>query len=221
MNLNNGQIVGLISGISKQVAQEQISIGVVNVVFVEPNIFRFTLADSTVKDVVATNMNAFTAEEKAKLTSLDATILTKFTLDVDGNLLYDGKSIGSFGEVKDSTINGNILINNVETNVYTHPITHNPSIIAQDSSNRFVTDTEKTNWNSASTNSHTHSNETILDNTTASYTSEEKTKLSGIEENANNYVLPIANSSIGGVKSGIIMMDCGALKRQNLLLSFI
>lgn len=30
---------------------------------------------------------------------------------------------------------------------YTHPSTHAPSIISQDANNRFVTDTEKTNWN--------------------------------------------------------------------------
>jgi hypothetical protein len=33
-------------------------------------------------------------------------------------------------------------------NNYTHPANHAPSIITQDSSNRFVTDTEKTTWNS-------------------------------------------------------------------------
>ncbi|WP_192894612.1 hypothetical protein [Paenibacillus contaminans] len=32
-------------------------------------------------------------------------------------------------------------------NNYTHPATHPPSIIAQDASNRFVTDAEKANWN--------------------------------------------------------------------------
>lgn len=32
-------------------------------------------------------------------------------------------------------------------NKYTHPSTHPPSIIAQNSSNRFVSDTEKTKWN--------------------------------------------------------------------------
>ena len=32
-------------------------------------------------------------------------------------------------------------------NNYTHPSTHPPSIIVQDASNRFVTDTEKANWN--------------------------------------------------------------------------
>lgn len=32
-------------------------------------------------------------------------------------------------------------------NNYTHPVTHPPAIIAQDASNRFVTDAEKTAWN--------------------------------------------------------------------------
>jgi len=32
-------------------------------------------------------------------------------------------------------------------NNYTHPVNHAPSIITQDSSNRFVTDTEKSTWN--------------------------------------------------------------------------
>ncbi|OMC63167.1 hypothetical protein BK121_28855 [Paenibacillus odorifer] len=34
---------------------------------------------------------------------------------------------------------------------YTHPATHPPAIIAQDASNRFVTDTEKTAWNAKET----------------------------------------------------------------------
>jgi hypothetical protein len=51
-------------------------------------------------------------------------------------------------------------------------------------------------------NIHTHSNKTVLDSTTASYTTEEKTKLSGIATGANNYTLPVASTAIGGVKSG-------------------
>ena len=35
----------------------------------------------------------------------------------------------------------------INANNYTHPSTHPPSIIAQDASNRFVTDTEKSTWN--------------------------------------------------------------------------
>src|SRR5574344_1681144 len=150
------------------------------------------IQDNSVKDVIATGFNEFTPEEKAKLTSLDSSILTKFTLDSSNNLLYNGNRINS---ITPSLINGNILINGVEITIYTHPANHLPSIIVQDADNRFVTDTEKsnwnnnitnlnthssdttkhitsterTNWNNASTNSHTHSNKTILDNTTASY----------------------------------------------------
>lgn len=47
----------------------------------------------------------------------------------------------------DITTSGkSITINN--TYSYTHPANHSPSIITQDSSNRFVTDAEKTSWNS-------------------------------------------------------------------------
>lgn len=50
---------------------------------------------------------------------------------------------------------------------------------------------------------HSHLNQTILDNTTASYTTAEQTKLSGIEDNANNYSLPVATAIVlGGIKSG-------------------
>lgn len=40
------------------------------------------------------------------------------------------------------------------------------------------------------TNSHTHTNKTVLDATTASFTTAEETKLSGIAEGANNYTHP-------------------------------
>lgn len=56
---------------------------------------------------------------------------------------------------------------------------------------------------SAVENSHTHTNKTILDATTASYTTDEKNKLSGIETNANKYTLPVASDIIlGGIKVG-------------------
>lgn len=47
-----------------------------------------------------------------------------------------------------------------------------------------LTDELKADYDDAALQAHTHSNKTILDNTTASYTTEEKTKLSGIENNA-------------------------------------
>lgn len=51
-------------------------------------------------------------------------------------------------------------------------------------------DARITAWNTAVTNTHTHSNKAVLDATTASYTTAEKTKLSGIATGANNFALP-------------------------------
>lgn len=45
---------------------------------------------------------------------------------------------------------------------------------------KHITSTERTNWNSAYSKQHTHSNKTILDSTTASYTTAEKSKLDAI-----------------------------------------
>ena len=60
-------------------------------------------------------------------------------------------------------------------------------------------DTEKQNNTANTLARHTHSNKSILDNMTASYTSEEKAKLAGL----NNYTLPVASSTtLGGVKAG-------------------
>lgn len=47
-----------------------------------------------------------------------------------------------------------------------------------------LTDTLKSHYDTAYTTSHTHSNKSILDNTTAAYTTAEKNKLAGIEAGA-------------------------------------
>ena len=64
---------------------------------------------------------------------------------------------------------------------------------------------------------HTHDNKAILDATTASFTSDLLTKLNGIEENANNYTLPNATSSVlGGVKVGTnISVSSGTISVAN------
>lgn len=49
---------------------------------------------------------------------------------------------------------------------------------------------------------HAHSNKEVLDNTTASFTTEEKNKLANIEAQANKYTLPNAGETLGGVKTG-------------------
>ena len=60
-----------------------------------------------------------------------------------------------------------------------------------------ITSTERTNWNDANSKKHTHSNKTILDNTTASYTTEEKTKLSGVATGAEVNQNAFSNVVVG------------------------
>lgn len=57
------------------------------------------------------------------------------------------KFAGSLERVEASTTNGNILVDGNEVTVYTHPSSHVASIITEDTTHRFVTDTEKTTWN--------------------------------------------------------------------------
>lgn len=52
-------------------------------------------------------------------------------------------------------------------------------------------------------NSHVHSNKLILDNTSASFTSDLKDKLDSVEVGANLYTLPVSSqNSLGGIKIG-------------------
>lgn len=64
--------------------------------------------------------------------------------------------------------------------------------------NKFISEEEKQNITENSAVRHSHDNKSILDETTAPFTTEEKNKLSGL----TNYTLPIASSnSLGGVKA--------------------
>ena len=69
-------------------------------------------------------------------------------------------------------------------NNYTHPASHPATMITEDATHRFASDTEKSTWNNK------------VDKvsgkglSTEDYTTAEKTKLAGIQENANNYTHP-------------------------------
>jgi hypothetical protein len=69
-------------------------------------------------------------------------------------------------------------------NNYVHPASHPASIITQDANNRFVTDTEKSNWNGKAS--------TAVATTTVNglMSSSDKSKLDGVATGANNYVHP-------------------------------
>ena len=77
--------------------------------------------------------------------------------------------------------------------VYTHPSTHAASIITQDATHRFVSDTEKSTWNAkASTSVATTSANGLMSST-------DKSKLDGIASNANNYTHPSYTARSAGL----------------------
>ncbi|MEF9983685.1 MAG: hypothetical protein RR806_03105 [Oscillospiraceae bacterium] len=51
-------------------------------------------------------------------------------------------------KVENSTVNGNIKINGAEATIYTHPTTHPATMIVEDSTHRFTTDTKQAAWDS-------------------------------------------------------------------------
>ncbi len=69
-------------------------------------------------------------------------------------------------------------------NNYTHPTNHPPTIIQQDSNNRFVTDSEKVAWNNKAG--------TVVATTSANglLSASDKAKLDGISAGANDYTHP-------------------------------
>lgn len=60
-----------------------------------------------------------------------------------------------------------------------------------------ITANERTNWNDANSKKHIHSNKAVLDNTTASYTTEEKTKLAGVASGAEVNQNAFSNIVVG------------------------
>ena len=112
-------------------------------------------------------------------------VLDKFSESSNGNLLYDGSSIGGGGSSVDAYTKSetdNLLLNKVDkisgkglsTNDLTNTLKSNYDTAYNNShthSNKStldsITSTKVSNWDNASTNSHTHSNKTVLDGITA------------------------------------------------------
>ncbi|MGE8207691.1 hypothetical protein ACQKP0_24790, partial [Heyndrickxia sp. NPDC080065] len=77
-------------------------------------------------------------------------------------------------------------LDGIETgaNKYVHPSSHPATMITEDSNHRFVTDTEKANWNGkAGTSVATQTANGLM-------SKEDKTKLDGVETGANKYTHP-------------------------------
>ena len=78
-------------------------------------------------------------------------------------------------------------------NAYTHPSTHEATIITQDSTHRFVSDTEKSTWNGKADAGHTHAAATQSANGFMS--ADDKKKLDGVTAGANAYTHPDSHSA--------------------------
>ncbi|WP_138755129.1 pyocin knob domain-containing protein [Paenibacillus sinopodophylli] len=85
-------------------------------------------------------------------------------------------------------------------NTYVHPSTHPASIIVQDASSRFVTDTEKATWNAKA------STAAATTTTAGLQSAADKTKLDGIATGANNYTHPSSHAA-----SMITIADAGSV----------
>lgn len=69
-------------------------------------------------------------------------------------------------------------------NAYTHPSSHPATMITEDSTHRFVTDVEKSNWNGKAPK------DVATTSANGLMAAADKVKLNGIANNANNYVHP-------------------------------
>lgn len=101
----------------------------------------FKYYDGTVvKTLAKLSDDTHTHTNKETLDSITAAFTTAL------NTKLSGIATGAT-KTEASVTNGNIKINGSEITVYTHPASHAASIITQDSTHRFVSDTEKSNWN--------------------------------------------------------------------------
>ena len=84
--MNDGKIVGTIIALATDISSQFNGVGIKSMIFVEPNIFRFTLNDGldTISDIPIANFNNFSNTEKA--------LLNRFTY-VNNQLLFDGQSL--------------------------------------------------------------------------------------------------------------------------------
>lgn len=78
----------------------------------------------------------------------DSTTLSGHTGNSTVHVLQTDKDTWN---AKQTALSGDVVGHYHTTDRYTHPTTHPPSIIEQDASNRFVTDAEKTTWNTPGT----------------------------------------------------------------------
>lgn len=119
--------------------------------------------DSRIQEVVGAAPEALdTLKEIAESLNNDSDFAGTMTKELSKKVdKVEGKQLSTEDY---TTLEKNKLLGIEEgANKYIHPSTHNASMITEDSTHRFITDTERSNWNDANNKKHTHSNKSILD----------------------------------------------------------
>lgn len=119
----------------------------------------YTTAEKTKLSGIAEGANKTTVDSTLSDTSVNPlqNKVVKAELDKKANTSHGIHVIegGTAGQVLKKTASGYEWAKDNDT-VYTHPSTHPASMIIEDETHRFVTDTEKSTWNGKANSSHTH-----------------------------------------------------------------
>lgn len=157
--------------------------------------------------VDGTTNKVFTATEKTKLGGISTGATANAT---DANLrdrsTHTGTQLSSTISNFASTVIGSVLTGlSTATNAV---ITTSDTVLSSlgklqkqitdhiADSVKHITVTERTNWGTAYTNTHAHSNKTVLDNTTASFLTVDESKLDGISNGANKVQDSATNGNV-------------------------
>lgn len=122
---------------------------------------------------------------------------TAFVQTAVSNLVNSApETLDTLGEIADALKDNADIVDVLNESIATKA---NASDLTSHTSNTtaHITATERTNWNDANSKKHTHSNKSILDNTTASYTTSDKTKLDGIATGAEVNQNAFSNVVVG------------------------
>ena len=154
-------------------------------------------ADKSKLDGIATGANNYTHPSSHAATMITEDTTHRFVTDAEKST-WNGKASTA---VATTSANGLMSSDDktkldgiaVGANNYTHPSSHAATMITQDATHRFVTDTEKSTWNAkASTAVATTSANGLMSKA-------DKSKLDGIAANANNYSHPTYTSKTSGL----------------------
>jgi hypothetical protein len=90
------------------------------------------------------NTNAFTDAEKSKLLTVESNAAADMSAAEIKSVYESNSNTNAYTDAEKTKLSGIAT----SANNYVHPISHPPSIIVQDTNNRFVSDAEKTVWGS-------------------------------------------------------------------------